>query len=123
MQISEAFDATYAATYGRLLKNGVRRVMNLRSAVTGVRPKFDLSTLAPVGGSVEDARKGSRPVHFGDAWHDTAIYNRLMLPIGAQICGPAILEQPDTTVLIDPHLVGRVDDFGNTIIEPGEQSR
>ena len=31
--------------------------------------------------------------------------------------GPAILEQPDTTVLIDPGLRATVDDFGNTIIE------
>jgi len=33
------------------------------------------------------------------------------------IDGPAILEQPDTTVLIEPGLQGRVDRFGNTIIE------
>ena len=115
-EIGAAFDAAYRAAYGRLLKNGVRRVMNLRTAVTGKRPKFDLGTLAPVGGSIEAARKGSRRVHFGDAWHDTAIYNRLDLPVGAVIPGPAILEQPDTTVLIEPHLVGRVDTYGNTII-------
>jgi N-methylhydantoinase A len=95
-----------SATYGRLLKNGTRRVMNLRTAVIGRRPKFDLGTLAPVGGSVEAARSGSRKVHFGDAWHETAIYDRLALPVGAEIDGPAILVQPDTTVLIDPGLVG-----------------
>jgi N-methylhydantoinase A len=48
-------------------------------------------------------------VHFGDAWHETAIYDRLALPVGAEIDGPAILVQPDTTVLIDPGLTGRVD--------------
>ncbi|WP_137701584.1 hydantoinase/oxoprolinase family protein [Marimonas lutisalis] len=116
-EIAQAFDAAYAATYGRLLPNGTRRVMNLRTAVIGKRPKFDLSTLAPSGGSVADAHKGSRRVHFGDAWHDTAIYDRLSLPIGARIEGPAILEQPDTTVLIEPGLVGTTDRFGNTIIE------
>jgi N-methylhydantoinase A len=115
-EISEAFDTAYHATYGRLLKNGARRVMNLRSAVTGRRPKFDLSTLAPVGGSVEGALKGQRKVHFGDAWHDTAIYKRLDLPVGAVIRGPAILEQPDTTVLIEPDLTGTVDQYGNTVI-------
>ncbi|MEM9550374.1 MAG: hydantoinase/oxoprolinase family protein, partial [Pseudomonadota bacterium] len=61
-----------------------------------------------------------RRVHFDDAWHDTAIYDRLALPVGTEITGPAILEQPDTTVLIDPGLKGRVDRFGNTIIETGE---
>lgn len=116
-QIGAAFDTAYLATYDRLLKNGTRRVINLRSAVTGRRPRFDLATLAPVGGSVEAARKSTRPVHFADQWHDTAIYDRLALPVGARIDGPAILEQPDTTVLIEPGLTGVIDSFGNTIIE------
>jgi len=119
-QIEDAFDDVYRAAYGRLLKNGARRVINLRTAVIGRRPKFDLSSLAPVGGSIEAARTGTRAVHFGDAWHDTAIFDRLTLPVGAVVEGPAILVQPDTTVLIDPGLSGRVDAFGNTIIELSE---
>ncbi|MDJ1016685.1 MAG: hydantoinase/oxoprolinase family protein [Paracoccaceae bacterium] len=118
--IENAFDAAYRATYGRLLQNGTRRVMNLRTAVIGRRPKFDLTALAPEGGSVEAARTGTRSVHFGDSWHETSIYDRLALPVGAEIPGPAILVQPDTTVLIDPGLTGRVDAFGNTIITPDE---
>ncbi len=115
--IGKAFDAAYLGTYDRILKGGTRRVINLRTAVTGRRPRFDLSTLAPVGGSVETARIATRKVHFGDTWHDTAIYNRLSLPVGARIPGPAILEQPDTTVLIEPDLTGLIDELGNTIIE------
>jgi N-methylhydantoinase A len=117
-EIEAAFDDAYRATYGRLLKNGTRRVMNLRSAVVGRRPKFDLTTLAPEGGNVQAALTGTRQVHFGDTWHETAIYDRLSLPVGAEINGPAILVQPDTTVLIDPGLTGRVDACGNTIITP-----
>ncbi|WP_299878444.1 hydantoinase/oxoprolinase family protein [uncultured Sulfitobacter sp.] len=118
-QIESAFDTAYGATFGRLLSNGVRRILNLRSAVTGKRPKFDLATLAPSTSGVA-APIAMRPVHFGDAWHDTAIYDRLSLPVGSVITGPAILTQPDTTVLIEPDLQGRVDAFGNTIIEPQE---
>ena len=62
------------------------------------------------------APRATRRVHFGAEWHDTAIYDRLSLPVGTRIAGPAILEQPDTTVLIEPGLAGRVDEFGNTII-------
>lgn len=116
-QIADAFDRAYQGTFGRLLKNGARRIINLRTAVIGRRPRFDLETLAPQGGATENAKKGSRKVHFDDQWHDTAIYSRLNLPVHAEIIGPAILEQPDTTVLIEPGLVGRVDVFGNTIIE------
>ncbi|NNK78974.1 MAG: hydantoinase/oxoprolinase family protein [Litoreibacter sp.] len=118
-EIEDAFDTAYKATFGRLLKNGVRRILNLRSAVTGKRPKFDLETLAPSSEGKVDA-KASRPVHFADSWYDTAIYDRLNLPVGTVVAGPAILEQPDTTVLIEPGLQGRVDRFGNTIIEPVE---
>jgi N-methylhydantoinase A len=118
--IAAAFDAAYRATYGRLLEGGVRRVMNLRSTVTGRRPKFDLATLAPEDGTT--APTGRRQIHFGDAWHDTAIHDRLALPVGAGIEGPAILVQPDTTVLVDPGLVATVDAFGNTIVAPEEES-
>ncbi|WP_439149977.1 hydantoinase/oxoprolinase family protein [Sulfitobacter sp.] len=116
-EIATAFDTAYRATYGRLLDNGTRRVINLRSAITGRRPRFDLATLAPQGGTIEAAFKGTRDVHFAGAWHETKLYRRLELPVGAEIPGPAILEQPDTTVLIEPGLVGKVDAYGNTLIE------
>ncbi len=115
-QIEAAFDRVYESTFGRLLPSGVRRILNLRSAVTGKRAKFDLATLAPKNKDPVGAKQ-TRQVHFGDAWFDTAIYDRLVLPIGTIIQGPAILEQPDTTVLIEPGLQGRVDALGNTIIE------
>ncbi|KIN70472.1 Hydantoinase/oxoprolinase domain family protein [Sulfitobacter noctilucae] len=120
-EVEAAFDTAYQATFGRLLKNGTRRIINLRSAVTGKRPKFDLSTLAPTS-TVAVSPKATRAVHFGTEWHETAIYDRLNLPVGTIINGPAILEQPDTTVLIEPGLKGRVDDFGNTIIEPAKDT-
>jgi len=116
-----AFDAAYEASYGRLLPGGTRRILNLRSAVIGRRPKFDLSTLAPAGsGSLDESRRTTRRVHMGGAWHETPIYTRLTLPVGAEIPGPAILEQPDTTILIEPHLRGTVDGFGNVIIDAKE---
>ena len=119
--IGRAFDKTYRETYGRLLEGGVRRVLNLRSAVIGKRPKFDLKTLAPSGSPVT-AAKASRRVCFAGKWHDTAIFDRLNLPVGARIEGPAILEQADTTVLVEPDLVATVDQFGNTLIERKESA-
>ncbi|VVT26799.1 N-methylhydantoinase A [Rhizobium sp. EC-SD404] len=119
--ITAAFDETYRRVYGRLLSGGVTRVLNLRSSVIGKRPKFDLETLAPVAGSsVETARSGVRSVYLAGAWHETAIFRRLELPVGAVVSGPAILEQPDTTILIEPGLKGTVDRFGNVIIEREE---
>ena len=120
-QIEQAFDAAYSATFGRLLPNGVRRILNLRSAITGKRPKFDLTALAPTATGPAKPT-ATRKVYFEGGWHDTAIYDRLTLPVGTVVTGPAILTQADTTVLIEPGLQGRVDTLGNTIIEPSENA-
>ena len=86
-------------------------------AVAGRRPRFDLKLLAPEpGGSIEAATTGTRRVYVDGAWHEAAILTRLSLPVGARVPGPAILEQPDTTILIEPGLVGEVDAYGNVLI-------
>ena len=53
---------------------------------------------------------------MGGDWCDAVIYDRLALPIGTRIDGPAVLEQPDTTILIEPGLTGTVDSYGNVIL-------
>jgi N-methylhydantoinase A len=115
-QIAAAFDAAYIATYGRLLPGGATRILNLRTAVIGQRPKFDLASLAPQGNGITTPR-GTRRVHLG-AWVEAAIYDRLELPVGFAVDGPAVLEQPDTTILIEPGLTGTVDAHGNLILAP-----
>jgi N-methylhydantoinase A len=112
--IRQAFDAAYRTAFGRLLEGIPVRVLTLRAAVIGARPKFDLAILAPGAGSI--AATGEREVWFDGRPHATRIYDRLSLPVGAEIAGPAILEQPDATTWIDPDLLGRVDRFGNLIL-------
>lgn len=112
--IAAAFDAAYRKVYGRLLKGGATRLLNLRSAVIGKRQRFDLATLAPPR-TGEVAPRTSRKVHCGE-WVEADIYDRLALPVGAEIRGPAVLEQPDTTILLEPGIKGRVDAFGNIIL-------
>ncbi|WP_395452604.1 hypothetical protein ACHMW5_04915 [Azospirillum melinis] len=116
--IRAAFERAYQASFSRLLPGVGAKIVNLRTAAVGRRPHFDLSALAPAAGTtVEGAYAGSRPVWFDGAWHETAVYNRLDLPVGAVVQGPAILEQPDATTVIDPDLSARVDGFGNVIVE------
>ncbi|MCP5367614.1 MAG: hydantoinase/oxoprolinase family protein [Hyphomicrobiales bacterium] len=112
-----AFEDRYRQVYGRPLEGIPMRVLNLRVSVIGRRPKLDLALLAPAAdGTVEAARLGSRRVWVEGAWHDTAVYERLALPVGAKIPGPALLEQPDTTVFVEPDLAATVDRFGNLVI-------
>ncbi|HLT76177.1 MAG TPA: hydantoinase/oxoprolinase family protein [Ferrovibrio sp.] len=116
--IKAAFEAAYIAVFGRVLDKIGIRVLNLRVACIGKRKKFDLRLLAPPEeGSVEAARRTTRKVWLDGAWHEAGVYRRLELPLGAVIPGPAILEQPDTTILIEADLVGEVDRFGNLIVK------
>jgi N-methylhydantoinase A len=115
--LRSAFEARYREVYGRLLAGVAIRVLNLRLAVIGRRPKLDLAHLAPEPGRTEsDARTGMRQVYVDGAWREARIYSRLDLPVGTVVEGPAVLEQPDTTIFLDPDLEGRVDRFGNFVI-------
>ena len=67
------------------------------------------------GRALSPADRGTRQVWFG-GWHAATVHDRLALPVGAEIHGPAILEQPDATTVVDPGLVARVDRFGNVIV-------
>jgi len=116
--IREAFETAYRASFSRLLAGVPARIVNLRTAAVGRRPHFDLAALAPEPGADAAAAKlGTRRVWFYGAWHDAGIYARLDLPVGAEIHGPAVLEQPDATTVVDPDLVARIDPFGNVIVE------
>lgn len=116
--VRQAFERSYQTSFSRLLPGVPAKIVNLRTAAVGRRPHFDLAALAPAASAnLEAARLGSRQVWFDGAWHDTAIYNRLDLPVDGVVHGPAILEQPDATTVIDPDLVARVDSFGNIVVE------
>ena len=115
--IRAAFETAYRRTFGRLLAGIPVRVMNYRVAVIGRRPAFDMTVFAPSPDrALEDCRVGSRRVRVDGEDIETPVYERLDLSEGTEIAGPAILEQPDTTIFIDPGLVGRVDRFGNVVI-------
>ncbi|MFQ5565725.1 MAG: hydantoinase/oxoprolinase family protein [Paracoccaceae bacterium] len=116
-RIQQAFDSAYLAAYGRLLEAIPVRVLNYRVAVTGRRPHFDMSVFSPpAGGTLESCRRGERIIRVDGADLTAPVYERLDLPEGVVIPGPAILEQADSTVFIDPGLAGRIDRHGNVVI-------
>ena len=113
--IQAAFEAAYRAAFGRVLDGIAVRVMNLRYARVGVRPKFDLTVLAPQSATLNPSLGVQRVFHAG-RWWDAARHARLELPVGARIEGPAILEQPDTTVWLEPGFHATVDTLGNLLV-------
>ena len=111
-----AFDHAYIKAYGRLLDGLALRVVNLRVAVVGRRPDFDLKALAPCADQATASITGTRTIWADGGKHEANVYDRLSLAVGADVPGPAILEQTDATTYVDPDLTGRVDEFGNLII-------
>jgi len=116
--VRSAFEAAYLSSFSRLLPGLVMRIVSLRVAAIGRRPAFDFAVFAPAPStSLEKARLGTRPVWFEGGWRETEVWARLELPVDARILGPAILEQPDATTVIEPGLAGRIDRLGNLIVE------
>jgi N-methylhydantoinase A len=68
------------------------------------------------GPSIEDGQHGNRLVFLSDCWHDTRLYRRDALGAGSEIEGPAIVDQPDTTILILPGWSGVTEPSGNLIL-------
>ena len=94
---------------------------NLRTTVIGRRAPVDLTTFAhAIGGSEAPRPSGARQVRFNGGWLDTRIFDRASLRSGARLAGPAIVEQPDTTVVIDPGATAIVDSIGKLLISVGE---
>ena len=88
----------------------------VRTTVVGRRAPLDLRLFAPTAEASGDALLESRRAYFDGNWLDVPVYNRDRLPAGEQIVGPAIIEQVDTTTVIDPGAVARVDALGNLVI-------
>ncbi len=122
--LRELFEKAYFDRFGVELAEISANLVNVNCSIIGVREELDLSTLINPAGrksNLEEAKCGSRKVYFGDAWFDTPIYWRDHLPMKFELVGPAIVEQSDTTILIEPGDCATGDADGNIIIAIGAE--
>ena len=118
-QILSDFEQAYRHEYGRVLEGIPARLVTLRLAVIGQRPRLDLHDFIAseaLDGSLEAALAARRPVYFDHSFYDTPIYTRTKLPLGSKFDGPAIIEQGDTTTVVEPDMQVVVDGFGNLVV-------
>lgn len=92
-------------------------VYGLRVEAIGTVPKPQLPREQRKG-TLEEALKGHREVYFEDAggFTRTPIYHRSKIPVHAEIYGPAIVEQLDSTIVIPPGFHAKVDEYRNIIM-------
>jgi N-methylhydantoinase A len=115
--LAETFARAYLERFGVELREMRALVMSLRTAVIGRRRPIALDGLG--GMATPAGPSATRRVWFDDGWHDTPIHRREHLPIGATLTGPAIVEQLDTTTVIEPGDRVVVDALGNLEITVG----
>ncbi|MEE2980913.1 MAG: hydantoinase/oxoprolinase family protein [Pseudomonadota bacterium] len=114
-ELQSAFETVYWRRFEVELPEIRAVLVNLHTAVIGERAPVPLAALAHAnGGDMEPAM--TRRVWFESGWAETPIYRREQLPPGATLIGPAIIEQLDTTVVVEPGDNLVADDLGNLII-------
>ncbi|NGQ92716.1 hydantoinase/oxoprolinase family protein [Rhodobacter sp. HX-7-19] len=115
-ELQERFEAAYHARFRVSLPSIRANLVNLNCSVIGHRPETDLSRLIdPAHRRAIAEPTGHRTVWFGTP-HETPVYWRDHLPLSATIHGPAIIEQMDTTTLIDPGCTVTLDAEANLIV-------
>ncbi len=110
----EAFAAEHERRYGfRAAETPVELVaigIALSEPAPEPRPR------AATEGALE---RRTRRVRFAGSWHETSVL-RGEPPAGHAIAGPAVLELPETTLVLPPGWTARVDDHGTVVGERGE---
>jgi N-methylhydantoinase A len=91
--------------------------VNFRLTGLGAVRKPELRRIAS-NGKAASALKGTRSVDFDELGrHESRIYERALLGAGAELEGPAIIEEPAASTVVFPGQKLRVDGLGNLIVE------
>ena len=74
---------------------------------------WELPTYPEEGPDASAAKTGTRVVHWDDGAAETAVFSQSLLRPGNTFAGPAIVEAPYTTVVVEPGFTLRVDSHMN----------
>jgi len=117
-ELCESFHDAHETAYGFRAQDEPVELVNLRLTTVGKIARPNMKKLEETSSDASSALKGSRPVYFSESngVTETAVYDRVKLPAGAQFSGPAIVEEPDCTTVVHPAWNVLVDEYGNLSI-------
>ncbi len=115
--IASAFEEAYRATFGRTPRTGTIEIVNVRACVRV--PTSQKEVTLQGFGTGDGALKGRRPVWFAETkgYTKTPVYDRYRLPAGVEHHGPAVIEERESTLVIGPGALFRVESGGNLVID------
>ena len=121
-RIESDFQEIYQNLYSRKNLNIPVEVQTWRLLVSGPTPRVNLRH-EKIGNSTDGkaAIKGGRMAYFpsADQYVDCPVYDRYKLQPGAQLKGPAIIEEKESTAIVGPTDQGYIDGWLNLIITLG----
>lgn len=114
------FIAAHERAYGFAPGDEVIQLVTYRIEAAGLVPKASFAPQPIAGSNPDAALKGQRDVWFAEAggFVPARVYQREKLKAGNVVEGPAIIEQMDSTTVVPPGLVARVEPYLNLILVP-----
>jgi N-methylhydantoinase A len=118
-RLSEQYSSTYRNRFGRPPPPVPMEVVNWRVRVSGPPPVFPLRQEEGATATLAAARKATRSVYLPErgGLTETAVFDRSRLPTGVGIVGPAIVEEPESTIVVGSQTRASLDPDGNLIVE------
>jgi N-methylhydantoinase A len=114
------FDELYEQSYGRGsgYREAGKEITNLRVTAVGVLKKPNIKKFPLVKKASDHALKGEREVYFEEQenYLTTRVYDSERMIPGTELSGPAVIETPVTTIVINPEDRAAVDEYRNVRI-------
>jgi 5-oxoprolinase (ATP-hydrolysing) len=115
--VRASFESLYRARYGFLMpeRSCLIEAVTVEAIGDSVRVSESMSpTPARSGGAPSPI--GRHRVYFGHEWLDTPVYDRAKLFCGELIPGPALICEPNTTIVIEPGWRAELNALGHVIL-------
>lgn len=123
LKIVTDFHALHQQVYSYSEPDEVVEFINLRVRVKGKNPPLKLADESNEDQGIKVGQKAERPVYFeGKGWVEIPVYERELFHAGSLVRGPCIIEETISTALVPHGFAGRIDSFGNIIMEQNEDS-
>jgi N-methylhydantoinase A len=117
-EFHRAFEKEYQGIYQRLCPEIPIEGVNWRLVATGPRPQIAAGTWWSRGTSLGEALKGKRRIYLpGPArYEEVPVFDRYRLPVGEKLDGPAVVEERESTLVMNGPATAWVEPSGSLMV-------